>query len=258
MKILVMLTMLLTASVSFAENIRTILLDDTNAISFNQSFSASYVSKKQVEAIKLCNVDNKEIYIVLYSPGGSVTAGQLFTDTLKGLPCTFHTISIFSGSMSFITSQVLNKRLAIPSAVLMSHRASIGNVGGSIGGSLDAFLKLINDNITEIEEQVAKRANMSLTHYRKIIGNDLWMTSNEAKKLGFIDEVVNVKCDKSLMLSYTETVYNMFGSFDAEFSRCPLITAPILVTPTNGTTSEKVVEFINYYNNIESRIKTTE
>lgn len=237
---------------------RTILLDDSNSMSFNQAFTASYVSKKQLEAMKLCTNDGKEIYITLYSPGGSVTAGQLFTDTLKGLPCVFHTISIYSASMSFITSQVLSKRLAIRSATIMSHQASLTGAGGSIGGSLDSFLKLINDNITEIEVEVAKRAKMSLKDYRKLIVSDLWMTSNEAKRLGFIDEIVNVKCDKSLMTSYTETVYNMFGSFDVEFSKCPLITAPISVNPTNGTSNEKVSQYINYHNAIESRIKLTE
>lgn len=257
MKLLLSLSLFFSLSV-FASP-RIITLDETNSINFNDEFTGQYVAEKQVEAMKLCDKEGKDIYISLYSPGGSVAAGELFIDTLNALPCNFHTISIFSASMSFITSQSLGQRLAIPSGVLMSHRASIGGVKGTIGGTFDSFMKLINTNIDEIDEKVAKRVGMSKEEYKKIIADDLWMTTEVAKKLNFIDETVLVKCDMDLVReSFTKTVRVLFGSFDVELSKCPLITSPVKVTARAGTPEELVEKFTQDYINIENRVYLSE
>lgn len=254
-----LLTLGLFLSLSVFASPRIINLDETNSINFNDAFTGQYVAEKQVEAMKLCDKEGKDIYISLYSPGGSVAAGELFIDTLNALPCKFHTISIFSASMSFITSQSLGKRLTIPSGVLMSHRASIGGVKGTIGGTFDTFMKLINTNIDEIDERVAERAGMDKVKYKRIIADDLWMTAKEAQKLNFIDEIVLVRCDSNLVKeSLTKTVRVLFGSFDVELSKCPLITSPVKVTAKEGTPEELVEKFTQDYINIENRVYLSE
>ena len=251
MKLLLTL-LLIISGLSFG---KTIKLDDTNSISFNQAFDIMYVAKKQVEAINLCasNV-GKDIYVTLYTPGGSVTAGQLFFDTLNALPCKFHTITVFAASMGYQTVQNLGKRYIIPSGVLMSHRASISNLGGELGGELDSVLKLLNQNSKELDETASKRVGISLEKYRELIRDELWLTGNSAVESGHADELVNVSCDKSLMTTRSETINTFFGSFDAEFSNCPIIVGPISVSFADQETQQKVK---NYYNNISKRIKLT-
>jgi ATP-dependent protease ClpP protease subunit len=126
------LSLLMICSISFA---KVINLTEANSINFNNQFSGDFVAKKQIEAANKCyDNEGSDIYVVLYTPGGSVQAGQLFFDTLNALPCNFHTITIFAASMGYQTVQNLKNRYILPSGILMSHRASLSGVRGEIGG----------------------------------------------------------------------------------------------------------------------------
>jgi ATP-dependent Clp protease protease subunit len=229
---------------------KTITLSSKNTINFNQAFTPSFVAKKQLEAIKLCySTPNSEIYVVLYTPGGSVSAGQLFFDTLNALPCKFNTVTIFSASMGYITVQSLHKRYILPSGTLMSHRASIKGLGGEIGGELDQIYNLLKTNITEINKKVSSRIGITLKKYEDLISDELWLTGESAVKNNHADSTVLVKCDDSLLGTYTQTVRSFFGQFTLEFSRCPIITAPITVKG-NGN----VKKLFDYYNNIHKYV----
>ena len=228
-------------------------LTEDNSIAFNQAFTSRYVSLKQSEAANKClsgKVD--DIYIVMYSPGGSVNAGGRFIDFLHALPCDFHTINLFSASMSYITAQSLGDRLITPSGVLMSHRASIRGIGGEIGGELDAILKMIKDNIQEIDTRVAKRVGVSVEAYQKLISDELWLTADKAVKTNHADKIVYAVCSKELSGTYEQVVNTFFGSYLVEFSNCPLITGPLSVTSSRGD----VNRLLDYYNNIEDYVTT--
>jgi ATP-dependent protease ClpP protease subunit len=138
MRFILLLIMLTTTA--FANRVITLSADNT--ISFNQPFSAVYVAKKQQEFINLVKDDpTKEINIVLYTPGGSITAGQRFFDTIKAYPNKVNTITIFAASMGYMTVQNLGKRYILPSGILMSHRAKLGGVGGEIPGEFNVIVK---------------------------------------------------------------------------------------------------------------------
>lgn len=251
MKKLIAILMLL----SFAAFGKTIELNENNTINFNQAFSMEYVAKKQIEAIKLCagNIGST-INVVLYTPGGSISAGQLFFDTLKALPCTFDTITVFAASMGYQTVQNLGKRYIIPSGVLMSHRASVSGLSGEIGGELDEMVKHLKDNVTELEVIAANRVGITLNDYRNFIRDELWLTANEAVKKNHADESILVTCDKSLMTTYVETIRTIFGNFEVEFSNCPVIVGPLSV---NGMSLESENQFREYFTNITRRVGAT-
>ena len=60
--------MLLLPALSFGA--KTIELNSSNTINFNQAFDGMFVAKKQMEAISLCSKNvGKDIYVVLYTPG---------------------------------------------------------------------------------------------------------------------------------------------------------------------------------------------
>jgi len=251
-KILTLLLLLPTLALAVP---RTIELNENNTINFNQAFDASFVAYKQLEAINTCfeNI-GKDIYITLYTPGGSISAGQLFFDTLNALPCTFHTITIFSASMGYQTVQNLGKRFILPSGILMSHRASISGLSGELGGELDSIMDLLKKNVKEMETVAANRVGITLEEYRSAISDELWMTGPQAVKMNHADEVVLVKCDNSLMGSRIVDVQTFLGTLEVEFSDCPLITAPLSVRAPSRR-SKRV--FLKKRSNITKQINTT-
>lgn len=249
-----LLTLLLLPSLAFAG--KMIELNKNNTLNFNQDFNPMFVAKKQIEAMNLC-AKNKggDIYVTLYSPGGSISAGQLLFDTLKALPCNFHTITLFSASMSYQTVQNLGKRYILPSGILMSHRAQISGLGGELGGDLDEIIKLLKTNVQELEIIASKRVGVSLEEYRNQIRDELWMTAEEAVKRNHADEVVVVKCNADLMGTRVEVIRTFFGSFEVEFSNCPIITAPISFRNVNELELE--MKIMDYLTNMKQRISFT-
>lgn len=232
---------------------KTITLTEDNSISFNDKFSGMFVAQKQIEAANKCyrNVGS-DIYVVLYTPGGSVQAGQLLFDTLNALPCNFHTITIFAASMGYQTVQNLKSRLILPSGILMSHRAYLSGLSGEIGGELNKILKLYEDNIRELNTIASNRVGISLEKYENLIADELWLTGNEAVKSNHADEVVLVNCDKSVSGTYKRVVNTFFGSIEVEFSKCPLITAPVGISSSN---TEAIDYIVDRFTNIAKHVK---
>lgn len=241
---------------------KTITLESSTTISFNNVFSSMYVAKKQVEAMAKCAKNpGSEINVVLYTPGGSVSAGQLFFDTLHALPCKFNTITIFAASMGYQTVQNLGARYIIPSGILMSHRAFVNGLGGEIGGELDSIIALLKQNIKELNVVAAGRAGISLEKYENDIADELWMTAKQAVNSKHADEEVLVNCGSSMAGTKVEQVANIFGRFDVEFSECPLVTAPLrVIRGYRGSNKDKFMQMytaphnfvkpvFNYYNN---------
>lgn len=230
---------------------KTIVLSEDNTIGFNSKFSGSYIAKKQIEAMNKCYKNpNSEITIVLYSPGGSVSAGKLFFDTLNALSCKFNTLTVFSASMAYQTVQNLGKRYILPSGVLMSHRAYVGGLSGEINGELDAILNLIKTNVREMEKVAAKRVGITLEKYKELVRDELWMTGSQAVEMGHADEVVLARCDRSLNGTHTEHFQSIFGSLEVKFSNCPLVTYPVAVRASREA-AEKVND---YFSNIKNHV----
>ena len=249
--------LLLVSSTVFGE---TITLTKENSINFNSAFTPDFVAKKQLEAMNKCNEnEGSDIYIVLYTPGGSVNAGKLLYDTLHALPCNFHTITIFAASMGYQTVQNLGDRYILPSGTLMSHRASIRGLSGEINGELDQVLNLIKSNVRELDEIASERVGITLEEYNKAIADELWMTGEQAVDTNHADEVVLAKCDKNIDGTYIQII-RFFGiELSVEFSNCPLITSPLSVRRSNGSILEDeddsiIDDFREYYSDLSNHV----
>jgi len=250
--------LLLLPTLVVAGTTRTIELNKNNTLNFNQAFTADFVAKKQLEAILLCAANiGSTINVVSYSPGGSVSAGQRFFDTLKGLPCKFDTITVFSASMAFQMAQQLGNRYIIPSGTLMSHRAKVTGLSGEVFGELDENIKLLKNTITELDVVAANRAGVTLDFYRNQISDELWMTGTDAVRLKYADEVVLVICDKSLLGTSFQDVQTFMGTLTAEFSDCPIVIGALSVDAANGNLSrDKINKALHYFSNFSSYIHT--
>lgn len=203
---------------------KVIVLTDKNTITLDEKFTEVTTSQVQDKAFKMChNNPGSTIYLVLNTPGGSIDAGMGMIHSLNALDCTFHTISIYAASMGYITAQHLGKRYVLPHGILMSHKASVGGIGGTITGSAEVVLNHIKRQIDEIDKTVSERIGMSVQAYRDLIANDLYLTAEEAVSGNHADEIVYARCDKSLMKETEKTVNTFFGQVKIKTSACPLV-----------------------------------
>lgn len=249
-----LLFMILIPTLLFSAEHKVIELNKDNTITFNQAFDAMTVAQKQSELLQLAEKSSeKDLYIVMYTPGGSISAGQLFINTVKALDKKVHTITIFSASMGYQTVQALGKRYILPSGILMSHRAYVSGLQGQFPGELNKRIEMLMKSTESMEVVSAARVGMSLEEYKKAIHDELWVIGQDAVNKGHADEVVLAKCDKSLSGSYIKTFNTFFGPVDVEFSNCPLITGPLRIV--RGVNQESINNVMEYYNNIYNKVE---
>lgn len=209
-----------------------VVLSEENTVYLGLPIFGSVVSDVQEELLeKSRNLGRKKpIYLVLNTPGGSIQDGLKLIELAKSLPRPVHTISLFSASMGFIISQRLDDRLVLDSSVMMSHRASVGGIGGQVPGNFVTMSKFIESYIQDVSKPVAERSHRTIEAYEKLIADDLWMTASKAKELGFADRTVTIVCDKSLNgYGSPKTLEMGFFSVTVQFHKCPLISQPKFV-----------------------------
>lgn len=211
-------------------------LSEDNTVSINLPIlgsTAAAVQKKLLEKDSKLK-KGKPIYIVLNTPGGSIQDGLMIIETAKSLKRPVHTISIFSASMGFVISQYLDKRYALESAILMTHKARVGGVGGDVPGSFINMANYLLNYVNSINERIAKRAGKELEDYNKLIEADFWMGTQVALDHNFIDKQVTISCDESLRgYDKPQEISLGFFSIELQFHKCPLISNPELIKGDN-------------------------
>lgn len=250
------LILCLLTTYSFAAT-RDIVLTEKNSISFNQAFSNTYVAKKQLELLKkhISLPSGKPIFIVLDTPGGSVSAGLSLIDTIKSLNRNVHTITLFAASMGYQLVQESGIRYITPSGQLMSHRGSVSGLSGQVPGELNSRLEMIQKTLQGMNERAAKRVNMSVENYQQLIINEYWVSGNEAVNKKHADFVANVTCENSLIKeTYKEDFLTPFGSIKVEFSKCPLLTIPVSATFGSNMNPLQKSMALKFFNSKRRRI----
>jgi ATP-dependent Clp protease protease subunit len=134
---------------------------------------------------------NKDIQLYINSPGGSVSAGLAIYDTMHYVKCDVSTICMgMAASMGafLLAGGAKGKRYALPNAEVMIHQPS----GGAQGQATD--IKIVADKILQtkkkLNEMLAANTGQSLEVITADTERDRWMTAEEAKAYGLIDEIV--------------------------------------------------------------------
>ena len=134
---------------------------------------------------------NKDIHLYINSPGGSVTAGFAIYDTMHYIKCDVSTICIgMAASMGafLLAGGTKGKRFALPNADIMIHQPS----GGAQGMASD--IKIVADKILDtrkkLNQYLSVNTGQPLSVIEKDTDRDHWMSAQEAKEYGLIDEVV--------------------------------------------------------------------
>ncbi len=134
----------------------------------------------------------KDISFYINSPGGVVTSGMAMYDTMQYIKPAVSTVCIGQaasmGSL-LLTAGAAGKRYALPNARIMIHQPS----GGAQGQATDIEIQAreilrLRANLNNI---YVKHTGRKLADIEKAMERDNFMSAEEAKKFGLIDEVVN-------------------------------------------------------------------
>ena len=134
---------------------------------------------------------DKDIQFYINSPGGSVTAGMAIYDTMRYIKCDVSTICIgMAASMGafLLSSGAKGKRIALPNAEVMIHQPSAGTQGKVTDMAIDL------EHVLRIKERLnrilAENTGKPVEQVREDTERDHWMTAEEAKEYGLIDQVL--------------------------------------------------------------------
>ena len=133
----------------------------------------------------------KDIQLYINSPGGSVSAGLAIYDTMRYIKCDVATTCIgMAASMGafLLAAGTKGKRYALPNAEIMIHQPS----GGSQGMASD--IKIAAEHILrtrkKLNDALAANTGQPLEVIERDTDRDYWMSAEEAKQYGLVDEVV--------------------------------------------------------------------
>ena len=134
----------------------------------------------------------KDIHLCINSPGGSVSAGWAIYDTMHYVKCDVSTICMgMAASMGafLLAGGAKGKRFALPNAEIMIHQPS----GGAQGQASD--IKIVADKIIDtrrkLNEHLAANTGQPLSVIEVDTERDHYMSAEEAKAYGLIDDVIS-------------------------------------------------------------------
>ena len=134
----------------------------------------------------------KDIHLYINSPGGSVTAGMAIYDTMQYIKCDVETICMgMAASMGafLLAGGTKGKRLALPNAEIMIHQPSGGAQGQATEIQIAAeHILRTRQNLNKI---LSENTGQPLDVIRIDTARDNFMTAEEAKTYGLIDEVIS-------------------------------------------------------------------
>jgi ATP-dependent Clp protease protease subunit len=133
----------------------------------------------------------KDIKLYINSPGGSVYDGMAIYDTIQYIKPDVQTIGIgLQASMGafLLSSGTKGKRFALPNSRIMIHQPSSGTQGKVTDQEISLRESILLKGI--LNEILSKNTGQKLTKIEKDMERDFWMSSDEAKTYGIIDEVI--------------------------------------------------------------------
>jgi ATP-dependent Clp protease, protease subunit len=133
----------------------------------------------------------KEIFFYINSPGGVVSSGLAILDTMNYIKCPVYTVCM--GQAASMGSLLLccgekGHRMALPNARVMIHQPSGGFQGQASDIAIHA--KEILDLRARLNKIYADRTGKTLEEIEQAMERDNFMTAEEAKAFGLIDEVI--------------------------------------------------------------------
>ncbi len=134
---------------------------------------------------------NRDVYLYINSPGGSVSAGLAIYDTMQYVACDVATVCMgLAASMGqfLLGAGAKGKRYALPHSRIMMHQPS----GGFRGQASDIAIQA--EQIAYLKRQLAERiafhTGQSVEQIHADSDRDRWFTAQEAQEYGIVDSVI--------------------------------------------------------------------
>src|SRR5476649_113597 len=149
----------------------------------------------------------KDIHLYINSPGGSVTAGLAIYDTMQYLTCDVNTYCVGqAASMGavLLAAGTKGKRYALPNANIMIHQV----LGGAEGPASDVEIRV--KYMLKLKQRLngilAKHTGKPIEQVEKDCDRDNFMSSEEAKAYGLVDQVVQSRKEIANLVEKTSVI----------------------------------------------------
>ena len=132
-----------------------------------------------------------DIKLYINSPGGSVTAGMAIYDTMQYIKPDVSTICVgIAASMGafLLAAGKKGKRFALPNADILLHQVMGGAEGQAV--EIEIAAKQILKTKERLNQILAKHTGQSLARIEKDTDRDFWLSAEEAKAYGVVDEII--------------------------------------------------------------------
>jgi ATP-dependent Clp protease, protease subunit len=133
----------------------------------------------------------KDIKLYINSPGGSVTAGMAIYDTMQYVKPDVSTMCVgIAASMGafLLSAGKKGKRFALPNSQILLHQVMGGAEGQAI--EIEIAAKQIVKTKQRLNQVLAKHTGQPLGKIEKDTDRDFWLSAEEAKAYGVIDEII--------------------------------------------------------------------
>ena len=133
---------------------------------------------------------DKDIHLYINSPGGSVSAGFAIYDTIKYIKCDVVTICVgLAASMGafLLASGTKGKRYALPNSEIMIHQP-LGGMQGQ-ASDIEIHSRHIVQTKKKLNQILSEVTGQPLDKIEKDTDRDNFMTAEEAKKYGLVDDI---------------------------------------------------------------------
>ncbi len=139
----------------------------------------------------------KPITLYVNSPGGSVTAGMAIYDTMQLIKPEIKTFCVgLAASMGavLLAGGSAGKRYALPNCRVLIHQPMIQGIGGQ-ASDIDIHAREILRTRTRLNEILAEHTHQALERVERDTDRDFWMSPEEARDYGLVDEVIQRRTD---------------------------------------------------------------
>jgi len=137
----------------------------------------------------------KEIQLYINSPGGVLTSALAIYDTMQYIKCPVSTVcvgSAASGAAVLLACGEQGKRFSLPNAQILLHQVAVSGVSGEA-----VEVEIAAKQIIKLKERVnkilAKHTSQPLEKIERDTDRDFYLSADEAKEYGLIDEVIKAK-----------------------------------------------------------------
>jgi len=137
----------------------------------------------------------KDIQLYINSPGGVLTSALAIYDTMQYVKCPISTVCIgsaASGAAVLLAAGAKGKRYSLPTAQILLHQVAVSGVSGE-AIEVEIAAKQIIKLKDKINRILAKHTGQPLEKIEKDTDRDFYLSAEEAKTYGLIDEVIKPK-----------------------------------------------------------------